>query len=161
MSLIKCQSFPRLSVMLLVYPPGERMNRESVLGLVLAIMLLLQRWGNMSRPPGSMGFFDFVKCFTGFHDWTAWGFDNDYSCNQTRVCRSCWRYSTIQVNHSWTDFKYIASDSCEQERTCTRCNQKGKRTAPHNWGEPERDFTQYIYKCIRCKETHCEPLFSD
>ena len=91
----------------------------------------------------------------------ALGFNNYYSCNQTRVC---WRYSKIQINHPWTDFKYTASDSYDQERTCTRCNQKGKRTAPHNWGEPEeRDHVHddYIYKCKRCKETDCRPYFYD
>ncbi len=102
-----------------------------------------------------MGFFDSVKCFTGFHDWTDWSYSETNQCGQTRKCNRNCGASENRTSHDWPEFKYIASDSCEQSKCCSRCGSEEKKTAPHQWSEWDylsEDRCDQERRCTRCQQ---------
>jgi hypothetical protein len=102
-----------------------------------------------------MGFFDGVKCFTGFHDWSLWSYSAADKCDQTRYCkRSGCTKRASQTVHEWPEFSYFSKDSCEQNRCCLRCKSVEKRMASHPWTEweyVEHGECEQTRKCMRCK----------
>lgn len=101
-----------------------------------------------------MGFFDGVKCFTGFHDWSGWSYSEPKKCVQTRCCkRNCGKRED-QTVHEWPEFKYVSPDSCEQSRRCARCESEEKTTAAHLWTEwvyQEDGECDQKRRCMRCE----------
>ena len=101
-----------------------------------------------------MGFFDSVKCFTGFHDWTEWAYPAPNQCEQTRECKRNCGANQKQTVHEWPEFRYIAENSCEQNRNCSRCNLEEKKSAPHQLSEWEylsEDRCDQERHCTRCE----------
>jgi len=83
-----------------------------------------------------MGFFNSLKCFGGFHDWTEWSYKANGDCSQERHCqRSGCTKTEGQLVHQWKPFEYVAADSCEQKRDCARCGAQEGKTAAHHWLE--------------------------
>ena len=81
-----------------------------------------------------MGFFDGVKCFTGFHDWSSWSKPPHGKCRQTRHCtRSGCKAKESRVEHDWWPFKYVSQKSCKQKRYCETCKVTETRSGPHKW----------------------------
>ncbi len=102
-----------------------------------------------------MGFFDGVKCLTGFHDWTVWNYTTAVACGQTRQCRrsGCGK-SEQQTVHSWSPFAYLAEDSCRQARQCPRCLTIENTTAEHGWTEwryRDAETCNQDRTCTRCQ----------
>ncbi|MFM8263805.1 MAG: hypothetical protein ACKN9S_16125 [Pirellula sp.] len=93
-----------------------------------------------------------LKCNTGFHDFTEWSYLEADKCEQSRMCNRCKKQDT-QMVHQWPEFAYTSPGSCEQSRCCNRCRSEEKRVAPHGWSEwdyIEDDKCDQKHTCTRC-----------
>jgi hypothetical protein len=94
-----------------------------------------------------------LKCNTGFHDFTSWSYSASDKCEQTRSCNRCNKREN-QTVHVWPEFAYISAGSCAQARCCTRCKSEEKRIAPHlwtKWAYTEEGECNQKRECLRCE----------
>lgn len=95
-----------------------------------------------------------AKCLTGYHDWAAWTFVADKTCNQRRNCRrkQCTKTET-RTHHDWTEFAYTSAKSCGQKSRCKRCGDTKRRTEHASWSDwryRSEGVCDESRKCGRC-----------
>ena len=103
-----------------------------------------------------MGWFQSMKCATGFHDWSAWSTKRPGDCHQNRRCNACGKADDQEV-HEWGTFEYTSDDSCIQERACSHCGRTARRdVVQHTWSDEDWKYSDgpghcdQLRKCPRC-----------
>ena len=91
------------------------------------------------------------------HQWAAWAYVDNHSCDQEIRCLRCGRVSDRRSDaHDW-DWQYVAEGRCEQKAACKRCHaQSSQAQKTHQWGgmsyrNSESCDGQRV--CVRCRES--------
>ncbi len=112
-----------------------------------------------------MGFFQGLKCNTGFHDWTDWSSKTSGSCAQTRRCKACKKRDN-QNEHDWRRDVYVSETSCRTENVCRHCEKREGGRVAHKWGAAEWNELNPSTPCVqgrvcpRCGETETREVHS-
>jgi len=106
-----------------------------------------------------------LKCNTGFHDFTEWSYLEADKCEQSRMCNRCRSEEKRVAPHGWSEWDYIEDDKCDQKHTCARCMAVEKKVT-HQWGVWELEApnscvqVRFCRRCYTAREEK-EPRFDD
>lgn len=92
------------------------------------------------------------------HDWAAWAYIKQDSCEQERPCGRCRKRQTRVLACVWGDWQSL--NSCVLQRVCQRCG-KVHQTVQHEWGQwasAGDKSCERVRSCPRCGEVQRQPV---